>query len=135
MRSLPLILLLACLSGLLLSQELDFSRAAELSRIGGCARPMTVRKTDNHTLLELTAAFASDTEERAFWDIPMRLDLSQSSGLHLRIYGMNTACVNEELNAKVVEYWVGPIIGVACGPGTIHIVCYGKEVTITSPTD
>ena len=41
----------------------------------------------------------------------------------------------EELNAKVVEYWVGPIIGVACGPGTIHIVCYGKEVTITSPTD
>lgn len=41
----------------------------------------------------------------------------------------------EELHAKVVEYWVGPIIGVACGPGTIHIVCYGKEVTITSPKD
>ena len=41
----------------------------------------------------------------------------------------------EELNAKVVEYWVGPIIGVACGPGTTHIVCYGKEVTVTSPKD
>ena len=39
----------------------------------------------------------------------------------------------EELNAKVVEYWVGPIIGVACGPGTIHIVCFGKPVEITSP--
>lgn len=40
-----------------------------------------------------------------------------------------------ELNAKVVEYWIGPIIGIACGPGTIHLVCYGKEVTITSPKD
>ena len=39
----------------------------------------------------------------------------------------------EELNAEIVEYWVGPIIGIACGPGTIHIVCYGKPVTVTSP--
>lgn len=39
----------------------------------------------------------------------------------------------EELNAEVVEYWVGPIIGISCGPGVIHLVCYGKEVTITAP--
>ena len=39
----------------------------------------------------------------------------------------------EELNAEIVEYCVGPIIVIACGPGTIHIVCYGKPVTVTSP--
>lgn len=39
----------------------------------------------------------------------------------------------EELNAEVVEYWVGPIIGIACGPGVIHLAAYGKETTITSP--
>ena len=30
-------------------------------------------------------------------------------------------------------YWIGPIIGISCGPGVIHLACYGKEVTITSP--
>ena len=39
----------------------------------------------------------------------------------------------EELNAEIVEYWVGPIIGISCGPGVIHLVCKGKKVTITSP--
>lgn len=39
----------------------------------------------------------------------------------------------EELNADIIEYWVGPIIGISCGPGVIHLACYGKEVTITSP--
>ena len=39
----------------------------------------------------------------------------------------------EELHAEVVEYWVGPIIGISCGPGVIHLVCKGKEVTITAP--
>lgn len=39
----------------------------------------------------------------------------------------------EELNANIVEYWVGPIIGISCGPGVIHLVSYGKEMTITSP--
>ena len=39
----------------------------------------------------------------------------------------------EELNAEIVEYWVGPIIGISCGPGVIHLAAYGKETTITSP--
>ena len=39
----------------------------------------------------------------------------------------------EELNATIVEYWVGPIIGISCGPGVIHLAYFGKEVTITSP--
>lgn len=38
-----------------------------------------------------------------------------------------------ELNANIVKYWVGPIIGISCGPGVIHLVCKGKEMTITSP--
>ena len=39
----------------------------------------------------------------------------------------------EELGATVIEYWVGPIIGISCGPGVIHLNVKGKEVIITSP--
>ena len=35
-----------------------------------------------------------------------------------------------ELGARVVEYVVGPIIGISCGPGVIHIACYGKVADI-----
>lgn len=41
----------------------------------------------------------------------------------------------EELNARIITYYVGPIIGISCGPGVIHIVCKGKEVTITAPEE
>lgn len=41
----------------------------------------------------------------------------------------------KELNAKIVKYKVGPIIGISCGPGVIHIVCKGKEMTITAPEE
>ena len=35
-----------------------------------------------------------------------------------------------ELHAEVVDYWVGPIIGLSCGPGVIHIVFRGKVAKI-----
>ena len=41
----------------------------------------------------------------------------------------------EELNATVYTYYIGPIIGLSCGPGTIHIVTKGKEMTLTSPEE
>lgn len=41
----------------------------------------------------------------------------------------------EELNANIETYYIGPIIGTSCGPGTIHIVCKGKEMTLTSPEE
>ncbi len=41
----------------------------------------------------------------------------------------------EELHATVYTYYIGPIIGLSCGPGTIHIVCKGKEMTLTSPEE
>ena len=41
----------------------------------------------------------------------------------------------EELHATVYDYYIGPIIGLSCGPGTIHIVCKGKEMTLTSPEE
>ena len=34
-----------------------------------------------------------------------------------------------ELGVKVVDAWIGPIIGVTCGPGTLATFCYGKTVT------
>ena len=36
----------------------------------------------------------------------------------------------DELGVKVVDAWIGPIIGVTCGPGVLATFCYGKEVTI-----
>ena len=41
----------------------------------------------------------------------------------------------EELNAEVISYYIGPIIGICCGPGIIHLVCKGKEMTLTSPEE
>ena len=35
----------------------------------------------------------------------------------------------EELGVKVIDAWIGPIIGVTCGPGVVAIFCYGKTVT------
>lgn len=41
----------------------------------------------------------------------------------------------EELHATVYEYRIGPIIGISCGPETVHIVTKGKEMTLTSPEE
>jgi len=37
----------------------------------------------------------------------------------------------EEAGFHVVEHWIGPIIGISCGPGVIILSCYGKEVIAT----
>ena len=34
-----------------------------------------------------------------------------------------------ELGVKVVESWIGPIIGVSCGPGVLVTYCFGETVT------
>lgn len=41
----------------------------------------------------------------------------------------------EELNATVIEYVVGPVIGISCGPGVVHISYRGKAQTITAPEE
>ena len=41
----------------------------------------------------------------------------------------------EELHATVIPYHIGPIIGICCGPGILHIVCKGKEMTLTAPEE
>lgn len=41
----------------------------------------------------------------------------------------------EELHATVIQYRIGPIIGISCGPQTVHIVTKGKEMTLTSPEE
>ena len=38
-----------------------------------------------------------------------------------------------ELGVKVIDYKIGPIIGVSCGPGVYVIFCFGKEVEIVGP--
>ena len=39
----------------------------------------------------------------------------------------------EEVNPKEIYVnYIGPIVGVTCGPGTIATFCFGKEVTVYS---
>ena len=40
--------------------------------------------------------------------------------------------IEEELNIPVVEFWIGPIVGISCGPGMYGIFFEGKEVTVDS---
>lgn len=39
--------------------------------------------------------------------------------------------IEEELHLKVEEFWIGPIVGISCGPGMFGCWYRGKEVTIT----
>ena len=38
--------------------------------------------------------------------------------------------IKQELNIDADIWWLGPIIGTTCGPGTLAVMCFGKEVTI-----
>ena len=40
--------------------------------------------------------------------------------------------IEEELHIPVVEFWIGPIVGISCGPGMYGIFFEGDEVTIDS---
>ena len=40
--------------------------------------------------------------------------------------------VEEELNIPVKEFWIGPIVGISCGPGMYGCYFEGDEVTIDS---
>lgn len=40
--------------------------------------------------------------------------------------------IEEELNIPVVEFWIGPIVGISCGPGMYGVFFEGKEVTVDS---
>ena len=40
--------------------------------------------------------------------------------------------IEEELHISVVEFWIGPIVGISCGPGMYGVFFEGKEVTVDS---
>ena len=40
--------------------------------------------------------------------------------------------IEEELHIPVVEFWIGPIVGISCGPGMYGVFFEGKEVTVDS---
>lgn len=41
--------------------------------------------------------------------------------------------IEEEVNPKEIYVnYIGPIVGITCGPGTIGTFCFGKEVTVFS---
>ena len=40
--------------------------------------------------------------------------------------------VEEELHLPVKEYWIGPIVGISCGPGMYGVYFKGKLVTADS---
>ena len=40
--------------------------------------------------------------------------------------------IEEELHIPVVEFWIGPIVGISCGPGMYGVFFEGTEVTADS---
>ena len=40
--------------------------------------------------------------------------------------------IEEELQIPVKEFWIGPIVGISCGPGMYGVFFEGKEVTVDS---
>lgn len=43
------------------------------------------------------------------------------------------ARIQEEVNPKEIYVnYIGPIVGITCGPGTLGVFCFGKEVTVFS---
>ena len=40
--------------------------------------------------------------------------------------------IEEELHIPVEEFWIGPIVGISCGPGMYGVFFEGKEVTADS---
>lgn len=40
--------------------------------------------------------------------------------------------IEEELHIPVKEFWIGPIVGISCGPGMYGVFFEGKEVTTDS---
>ena len=38
--------------------------------------------------------------------------------------------IKADLGIEAQIWWLGPIIGTTCGPGTLAVMCFGKEVTI-----
>ena len=43
--------------------------------------------------------------------------------------------LTDELHVNIIEYTIGPAIGISCGPGLIHLVYKGKPQTITAPDE
>ena len=88
----PLILLLA--AAFVSAQVLDFTALPAAARVGGCALPPRQVQEDGATLLKLDAVFTQDARDRAVWDIPIRFDLSQMTGVTLRLHGSNLDSVS-----------------------------------------
>lgn len=40
--------------------------------------------------------------------------------------------IEEELHIPVKEFWIGPIVGISCGPGMYGVFFEGKKVTVDS---
>jgi len=72
-------------------QTIDLSRAVGSCRPSGAASMATMRVAG----LEFPAAFTPDGSPRAFWDIPLHLDLSQMAALRLRLYVLNPGLASQ----------------------------------------
>lgn len=72
-------------------QTLDLPRAAGACRPSGAAGMAAMRVAG----LEFPAAFTPDGSPRAFWDIPLHLDLSQTAAIRLRLYFLNPGLASQ----------------------------------------
>ena len=65
----------------------------------GSAAPVQLETVGGQELLRFSAHFATEGNNRACWDLPFRLDLSQCAGIKLRI-----RCLNTHLTSQLCIY-------------------------------
>ena len=76
----------------LCAQQMDLARTAAVARISGNACTPVLLRSGATQYLQLQAIFNNGSSRRACWDIPFHLDLSQVTGLRLKL-----CCRNPEL--------------------------------------
>lgn len=89
---------------------------------------------DNYTLGTVTGT--KNADKLLFEGVEKRIDKEKC---HRVVIGQGMAMeralrlqkrFKDELNIEADIWWIGPIIGTTCGPGTLATFCFGKEVTI-----
>ncbi|MBR6471277.1 MAG: family 10 glycosylhydrolase [Victivallales bacterium] len=77
----------------------------------GAAAPVQLETVGGQDLLRFSAHFATEGNNRACWDLPFRLDLSQCAGVKLRIRCLNTHLASQLcIYIQTTDGWMRAVI-------------------------
>ncbi|MBR0458793.1 MAG: hypothetical protein IJJ26_06125, partial [Victivallales bacterium] len=90
----------------LCAQQMDLARTAAVARISGNACTPVLLRSGATQYLQLQAIFNNGSSRRACWDIPFHLDLSQVTGLRLKLCCRNPELVSQfQIHIRAGGIW------------------------------